>query len=333
MPVTSIQSTFIGFYLAVALRCSVILFKRYRSKRARPAYLLFTHIALFLLVNIRCLTVIVRALVALFKEAPDGTIAETPIWSSQSLLVNSTLFLIIFLSDTFICYRTYIVWSKNVKIVILPVLLLMGDLALMIYEVKTMSDADIPNDFNTLSHATEYLMIFTLILNALNTGLISYRIWTVRRRSAAARHGKDMLANFASILVESAAVYSALLIVHIVLLSMDSFLIFVFIDTQSPIIGIVFSSIIISVTQGSAFGDTPEESNSIPSTYRSSSEHRDWRSTIKSACPPSHPSRVEIKMSRVVNTYRGSHQWDSRQSSIVATIDAMASDVEVGMCK
>ncbi|KAF9068570.1 hypothetical protein BDP27DRAFT_783612 [Rhodocollybia butyracea] len=317
--VTSIQSSFIGaflstlfygFYLSIAFRCSVVLYHRYKTERARAAYLLVTHVTLFLLINIRCIIVVVRALKALFDQGPDGTISESSLWSTGSLLVNIPLYLTILTSDIFICYRTYIVWSRSLKIIIIPILLLLGDFGLLIYTIKTLATESTPDYFDTLNHAGEYFMIVTLISNVVNTALISYRIWSVRR-SVCARPGNPKLDRFLSTLVESAAAYSLLLIILTVLYSTNSFLVYIFIDMQAPVIGIVFLSIIISVTRGAAFGDTTASSTSIVSSLRSSSKN--WTT-------PARPSRVEIRMSRVVQTQREPCLYDPRNSIIEADI-------------
>ncbi|KAE9387774.1 hypothetical protein BT96DRAFT_457103 [Gymnopus androsaceus JB14] len=82
--------------------------------------------------------------------------------------------------------------------------------------------------------------------------MIAYRIWSVRKRTQGSRMVKSTLTNLVSLVVESAAVYTAILVADIDL-SLGNFLLLVFTDIQTPIIGIVFS-IIISVTPDSAFG-------------------------------------------------------------------------------
>ncbi|KIK69949.1 hypothetical protein GYMLUDRAFT_67201 [Collybiopsis luxurians FD-317 M1] len=305
---TSIQASFIGaflstffygFYLSDAFRLSTALLRRYKRQHPRPAYLLLTHAVLFLLVNIRCSTVLVRVLVALFNQASDGTISESPIWSKPSLLANITLYLAILVSDAFLCYRTYTVWSQSLKIIAIPVLLLLSDLASMIYLIKIMANSNTPNYFDSVNRATKYIIIVTLIFNVLNSALIAYRIWSVRRRSGSIRRQEDMLGNFLSIVVESAALYSALLITYIIFLSMDSFLIFIFIDIQAPVIGIVFSKIIMTVANRKAFCDTGD-ATTTDITFRHSSSDPD---------PP--PTGVE--MSRVINSHRGTCQLSAQR--------------------
>ncbi|KAE9407088.1 hypothetical protein BT96DRAFT_914956 [Gymnopus androsaceus JB14] len=249
--IAACMSTFLfGFYVSLATRCSVILWGRSKSRRRLHAYLLVTHFALVILVTTRAIVVLVR----MIQPAVAETYVTQDPWTKSSLFVNALWMISVIVSDAFITYRSYVVWARNPYIVILPIALILGNIGRM--ADQTLGSSNEAEYFVKFGDVVRNFSVVTLTLNLVNTGLISYRIWTVRKKTATSRVGADSLSGLISLLVESAAIYTIVLIAHIILICLNNWLLFVFTDMQTPIIGIVFSNIIISVTQGSAFGDT-----------------------------------------------------------------------------
>ncbi|KAJ3711743.1 hypothetical protein EV361DRAFT_929340 [Lentinula raphanica] len=251
-------SILFGFYISTALRCSLIIWGRYKAKGSVHPYLLVTHIALVFLVTTRCIAVLIRAMLPSVHQT--YTIRNT--WSWDTLFVDSLWMIALLVSDAFVCFRAYVVWARNIYIQIFPIILLIANVVFMclrlIMEANSkLAIQDELKYIRRLQVVTMGFMIATVVLNVFNTSMIAYRIWSVRRRTASSRTlPQDMLSNLVSLLVESAAIYTVVLVVDIILLGLGKILFLVFNDIQTPLIGIVFSSIIISVTQGSAFGDT-----------------------------------------------------------------------------
>lgn len=219
-------------------------------------YLIITHILLAFLVTTRTIAVIVRAILPVVDE----TYTIRNVWTWDTVFVDALWMTSLLVSDAFICYRTYIVWNRNIYTQIVPILILCGNIAVMVLRLRIEGNSELGSTnpvlyFIDLGNMTMIFAALTLALNLLNTGMIAYRIWTVRKSSQTSRTVKtDALTNMATLLVESAAIYTAVLVTDIIFLSLGNFLLLVFTDIQTPIIGIVFSNIIISVTQGSAFG-------------------------------------------------------------------------------
>ncbi|KAE9394423.1 hypothetical protein BT96DRAFT_943174 [Gymnopus androsaceus JB14] len=211
----------------MALRTSFILWTRFKAKR-RNYYLVITHVLLALLVTTR-------------------TYTSRDVWAKDSVFVDALWTTSLVISDAFI---------------IMPILLLCGNVVIMVLRLRiegnsTLGLTNPVKYFDELAYITMIFEVLTLVLNLLNTGMIAYRIWSVRKGTKSARIARsDILTNLVTVLVESAAIYTVVLVVDILLLGYGNSLLLVFIDIQTPLIGIVFSNIIIRVTEGSAFGSS-----------------------------------------------------------------------------
>ncbi|KAJ3890553.1 hypothetical protein GG344DRAFT_66179 [Lentinula edodes] len=338
MPLNSYESTLLaalftsilfGFYISSALRCSSILWNRFKAKGRVHPYLLATHIALVLLVTTRCIAVLVRAMLPSINK----TYTIRNMWTWDTLFVDSLWMIALLLSDAFVCFRAYIVWSRNIYVQIFPISLLIANVGkslpftsdidihltivslsptvLMAYRLYVEADSTLAKQneakyYRRLDNISIIFMIATFVLNIFNTGIIAYRIWSVRRRTASSRTvPQDALANLVSLLVESAfflikrtaAIYTTVIVIDIILLGLGKILFLVFTDIQTPLIGIVFSSIIISVTQGSAFGDTSLSGGT-------SGDHVTWPRTSQNPGRGSGPIPTEINMHTIITTQK-----------------------------
>ncbi|KAK0232154.1 hypothetical protein EDD85DRAFT_102056 [Armillaria nabsnona] len=239
-------STFLyGAYIVIVYHCSLVMYHRYKTKQLHM-YLLGTHITLFLLINLRCMTTIIRTLYGVMHQEPDGTINLHPLWSSWSLIENSAWVLTILVADAFLIYRTFLVWMNKCTVVFVPLLLFAADAGTGIYLLVILAKST--TTLHRQLNANRYFGIMTLVVNVVCTALISYRIWTVRRNVSGTRLGADPLTGVIALIVESAAVYTVLLICLIVTLGLRSFIYYVLFDIQAAVIGIVFSMIIIRVS-------------------------------------------------------------------------------------
>ncbi|KAF5387573.1 hypothetical protein D9757_006589 [Collybiopsis confluens] len=298
-------STFLfGFYTPIATRCSLVLWHRYKARDNPHWYLLFTHIAFVLLTTARCITV----LILIIQPVTQGVFEAPNAWARSSVFVDALWMVSVMISDLFISYRAYIVWGKNLYVVALPAALVLANFAVMILSLLQMRSVPDPMTqdnvmayFSALGLSVKRFVIVTLVTNLICTALISFRIWNVRRRvSVNQRASNDSVAGLLSLLIESAGIYTAILIVHIVAISIKSYtLIFIFTTIQTPVIGIVFSGIIVSVAQGSAFGNT----SAVNSAERRVTT-RPGRSRSNTATNPVRVPTTGISMQTVITTHR-----------------------------
>ncbi|KAK0493873.1 hypothetical protein EDD18DRAFT_1178260 [Armillaria luteobubalina] len=250
-------STFLfGAYVVVACHCSLVLYHRYKTKRLHR-YLLGTHIALFLLITWRCTTTIARTLNGIIHlELHGGALNLYPPSFAWSLVENTPWVLVTVVADAFLVYRTYIVWMQKCLIIAIPLFLFAADIAMGIYFLVNLANPT--TTFQELIHIDTAFAAVTLADNLICAALISFRIWRVRRNISVKRQGSDPLHGVIALIVESAAVYTVVLIAQIITLGFESRICFVLFDVQCPIIGIVFSMIIIRVSRGQSHGDGVE---------------------------------------------------------------------------
>ncbi|KAI5892887.1 uncharacterized protein SCHCODRAFT_02668278 [Schizophyllum commune H4-8] len=266
-----------GFYVAVAYECTRMLWMKRKHRRVHK-YLVATHVVLFVLVNLRCITTLVRCLIGLrFHQQPDGSIDTGSLNSAQSMIANIAWFLCILVSDAFIIYRVHVVWRANYHVVTPLVLGWIGNAATgvwLLYTLRTYGPGASVFE-GLLTPANIAFIAFTLYTNLAASLLIAYRIWHVRRGVEHLTDGNDTVSNLVGIILESAGFYSILLVVHIILLGVGSLVSYICVDMEAPVIGIVFSYIIIRVSEGVAHGNT---SSGGPTSGDTSGPRRTWNS-------------------------------------------------------
>jgi len=88
----------------------------------------------------------------------------------------------------------------------------------------------------------------TLATNVVCTALVAFRIWNINRQNfLAVGHS---LRPVMLLVIESGAIYSATLLTLLILYKANSWFQYVLLDAVSPIVGLVFSSIIIRIGLG-----------------------------------------------------------------------------------
>ncbi|KAK0452127.1 uncharacterized protein EV420DRAFT_1766215 [Desarmillaria tabescens] len=290
-----------GAYIAVAYHCSAVMYHRYKARRLHM-YLLGVHITLFILITWRSITTMARTLNGVIHLAPSGTIDLHPKWSTWSLVENVPWALTTIVADAFLVYRTYIVWSQRYLVIIIPLILYAADVGAMIYVFVLLANSN-----TTVAQSNNVATVFaavTLSANIVCTALISFRIWTVQRNLAGTRQGSDPLSGIVALIVESAAIYTVVLIPQIVTLIIRIPIYYAFFDIQAPVIGIVFSMIIIRVSRGEAYGDTNEITDDI-AWHRSTTENT--------------ASNVEIRLQTTTSTH--SHDVEAQHGESKASTE------------
>ncbi|TRM65597.1 hypothetical protein BD626DRAFT_221085 [Schizophyllum amplum] len=282
--ISAFMSTLLyGFYLAVAYECSRVLYLKRRQRRVN-IYLVGTHVALLILVSVRCIISMTRALVGLrFHQQPDGDIDFGSLNAPHTVLANVSWLLCILISDAFIIYRVYVVWRGNwyaVAPVLFGWIANCGSGIWLLYSTVAYGEgaatAGAFDLYIRANIANIACMVFTLYTNLLSSLLIAFRIWHIRRDVQYLTTGaRDAVQNLVVILLESAGFYTVLLVVHIIMLGMDSLVIYILTDMEAPTIGIVFSYIIIRVSEGTAHGNT---SSGGPTSGDTSGPRRTWTS-------------------------------------------------------
>ncbi|SJL16672.1 uncharacterized protein ARMOST_20201 [Armillaria ostoyae] len=226
-------STFLyGAYIVIAYHCSLVLHHRYKTKRLHM-YLLGTHIALFILITWCSATTIARTLYGVFHLAPDGTIDLYP-WSTWSLIENVPWALTIIVADAFL--------------VEFPVIRFLRGLIIREIDISHIRrlDAEIyHHSYSFIALCGGRAAIYFLV-----------RIGTSTTTLVQLTNATTI---FAAVTLAGNIVCTA----QIITLGLRSPIHNVLFDIQAPIIGIVFSMIIIRVSRGEAQGDTNKSTDGI----------------------------------------------------------------------
>ncbi|KAF8888817.1 hypothetical protein BD779DRAFT_1522749, partial [Infundibulicybe gibba] len=120
-----------------------------------------------------------------------------------ALLTGQTI-----VADSTMVYRLYIVWGRSLRVVLLPLILVIGligaDCGVVLSTIRWQTPLHVsPGYFGTI------VSFFgaTLILNLAVSGLITYRIWSINRDIAGLTGHKTY--SIVYILVENAVLYVA----------------------------------------------------------------------------------------------------------------------------
>ncbi|KAF8181747.1 hypothetical protein K438DRAFT_1179902 [Mycena galopus ATCC 62051] len=111
---------------------------------------------------------------------------------------------------------------------------------------------------NIVFKSLNLFLSLTLCTNIICTGLISFRILRIHRqfRWISSVSGLTYTMRVVSVIVESSAIYTFLLVGTLISNSTSSYVNFVFFNCTPPTIGLVFSYIIIRVSQGTSYGES-----------------------------------------------------------------------------
>ncbi|KAJ7024952.1 hypothetical protein C8F04DRAFT_1269697 [Mycena alexandri] len=148
-------------------------------------------------------------------------------------------------------FRTFVVWNGNWRIILFPMILCVVGLGSSIWNIIALTrvgglGAGIWG--NIAWEAVNTFLSVSLAINVLCTALISFRILQMRRRLVATgmvTAGSGLGIRVVAVIVESAALYTLLLVATIITTSVGTFVNFVLLSLLPPTIGVVVSSHLI----------------------------------------------------------------------------------------
>ncbi|KAJ7688264.1 hypothetical protein B0H17DRAFT_1068945 [Mycena rosella] len=299
-----LENIIYGLYLSVFFECCALLWRK-KLHGAKSMYLMVTTALMFILITARCIIDTYRCVIAF--DNPDVDFG--PPNSTLGLITNACWALVTPVADIFIVFRTFIVWNRNWYIVILPMLLCLANFGIGILVILSLVEVGDQNSAISSSKVDSLNAFISLSLctNVVCTGLIAFKIIQVYRQVAwmvSNNAGRADSMRILSIIVESAAIYTLLLIATLITDHVASFVTFILIDCTPPTIGLVFSYIIIRVSRGTSYGESTEQG-----TISSIRAHRPTDRTFESG--PSLSSRsgakseVQIRLERTARGQSG----------------------------
>ncbi|KAJ6537683.1 hypothetical protein B0H19DRAFT_1270103 [Mycena capillaripes] len=286
---TFIECIIYGVYLSVFYECCLLFWRKDTARTgtgSKHIYLIATTALMFIVISMRCVIDIIRLV------APIYGFGDTfgPFSGTLAVITNVCWIAVTVLADTFMLFRTIVVWNKRWPIIALPSLLCIADIGAGIWSVSTLvNTADQPVFTSALARQAMIVFIpLTMATNVLCTSLIAFRILQVQRQvawmvSGSPRPGLSYGMRILSVVVESATIYTLLLIGFLISGRFNSYAVYLLVDIASPTIGLIFSYIIIRVSRGTSYGEKTELNptmTSIPRVRRHSSgfEHGQSRS-------------------------------------------------------
>ncbi|TCD69743.1 hypothetical protein EIP91_006510 [Steccherinum ochraceum] len=191
-----------------------------------------------------------------FATAPGGAAAYLSRLAPWDHVFKDTIYATTeLLGDAISIYRCWIVWERNWKVIVLPVLLLIVSIisGYTVCGLYTTINTDSVFDHRLSSWVSTFYAV-AVVQSSMTTGLMMYRIWQAEKRSASYRTGKSPLRPVLWILLESAALLVVVEIVLLALYSADYNCQYLLLEPVTPIVGITFTSITLRITLRSREG-------------------------------------------------------------------------------
>ncbi|KZS91272.1 hypothetical protein SISNIDRAFT_456879 [Sistotremastrum niveocremeum HHB9708] len=240
----------------------ILLFRRSTDHVNKP--MLVAAILMFIFATTHLITNFTRIIDAFIHDR----VTPGPIRSLQNqttvknLLKSSVLVAQLITGDALVTYRTYLVWHHNIWVALVPALLVIGTVVTgtgVVHGLATIKPTD-PVFLAQLASWITAELVLTFCNNIINTGLITYKIWSVDRRASSRVEGQSMRPVIA-IVVESGALAAATSMITLITYLAGSNSQYIVLDNMSPITGIAFTLIIVRVGLGLANSGTTSRYN------------------------------------------------------------------------
>ncbi|KAF7376726.1 hypothetical protein MSAN_00089800 [Mycena sanguinolenta] len=247
-----------GFYLSTFIECCILFRRNERRKDMKQTYVIFTAVVMFVFITVRCIIDTYRCVAAFDITDPNGDFGLGDPNTTLDLVTNAFWFFLTPFADAFIIFRTFHVWNRNWFVIILPVLLCLANIGSSIWVMIALANLETglgPTLWgNIVFKSLNLFLSLTLCTNIVCTAFISFRIMRIHREITLLSSSltPTYTVRAISIIVESAAIYTLVLVGALVSNRANSFVNFAFFDCTPPTIGLVFSYIIIRVSRGTA---------------------------------------------------------------------------------
>jgi len=188
-----------------------------------------------------------------YGSSPGGPLAYLGTLSTWHQISKDTLYATqSILGDAVAVYRCWILWSRNYKLLALPLaLLIVSTVAgyLVADILATLPPEDTVSNPRLNSWITTFYVV-AVVQNTITTSLMAYRLWITEKESANYRVGKGTFLPVMRILIESAALYltAELILLVVYKTGSQSNAQYIMLDSITPIVGITFCAITIRIT-------------------------------------------------------------------------------------
>jgi len=237
-------------YTVLFVRSLSALNRRKRTRIGMHRLLVTTAVAMWVIASTHLGVNFTRIIEAFIKHKDDqgGPAAYFNRLSNFTNLFGSALYLAqTIIGDAFLLCRSTIVWGLDWRIIALPFLLFLCNVVSSIGILVSFSRAELGEVFR--EDLRRWIVVFfvtTLTTNLICTTLIATKIWKIN--SFTATHVfENKMRPAMLVILESGAIYSGTLFALLVAYLVKSWSQYLIVDAVSPIVGIVFSMLILQL--------------------------------------------------------------------------------------
>ncbi|KAH6885061.1 hypothetical protein BKA70DRAFT_1445287 [Coprinopsis sp. MPI-PUGE-AT-0042] len=234
-----------GVYLGLFILAFPVLIRRNTLKNFSATVFLVGNMLMFVIISINSSVSFFRVVVAFGSQsdikAPFHILGDLNYWATYLSLVFGIIVFVI--GDILMIYRCFLVWRRSYWAILFPIIL--SALSAGFHTATVWFARQVA--FNLFVFQTWSLVllppIFYLLQTALTTSLISWKIWSQSRRKANIGLASVSVPSFLSVMrivVESAVIYTAGMLLMVVLIAINHPAKGVVHACMLPITGIVF---------------------------------------------------------------------------------------------
>ncbi|KAF7345183.1 hypothetical protein MSAN_01894700 [Mycena sanguinolenta] len=288
-----------GVYLPVFFECAKVLLRK-NFANANHVYLVATTVSMFALISTRAINDIVGSTKNF--DNPIEIVVQSGAFKIELLYA-----LVVAIADAFIVFRTFIVWNRSWVITALPALLYLASCGTSVWSLVLLHH---PGSLESIldgnvANAGDIFLILTVCTNLVCTSLISFRIFDSYRKlapeaAALSRRSESILV--ASVLIESAAIYTLLSVGLLITTRLGKLASLVLSSVSSPMIGLVFSHIIVRVGRGTSYGAETGSTSSMEFSTQPP-QHRSYELSVSRRTQVMAGTEVQISLDH--NSQRG----------------------------
>ncbi|KAG8878337.1 hypothetical protein FRB97_002591 [Tulasnella sp. 331] len=262
----TLSLTLWGFYMCLFLRTMRVMYRK-RYSFFSPASVIFILIFLFNFADSICISVPVYRGFILF---PEGPAAYFTLYNSKAIdnewgaATDFFLAASAFCADSLMLWRLYVVWARDKRIIIMPILLLAGGAigCIIIVAFDVMAKTHITEPLFQKQLKALDVAVFSLNISTTwyLTGFICYKLWSAERKSrpvhdyeAHTSSGLSPYRRIIKVLIQSGMLYSITEAAFLICILVDNTAgttIVNYMDTR--IIGIVTALLMLQLHAGSS---------------------------------------------------------------------------------
>ncbi|KAF8640860.1 hypothetical protein AX17_000508 [Amanita inopinata Kibby_2008] len=256
-----------GVQLVLYTMCALYLWSQ-RSRRGKNMLFLLAYITVLLILESMFASVGARTVEDVYvnnRNYPGGPWAYflATQYLPENVIFYASLFVLTFLSDLLVLWRCWVIWTSSGKfvayaVVAFPVILLLSSFVLgTIWTLQSSQPGLSLYSAVPIAFGTAYYVV-SLSVNVVVTVLIILRLILHRRvilESLPAEHAKHYL-SLATIVVESAALYSVFALIFIISYALNNPINQIFLAVSSSCQQIAGYLIIFRLAQGRAWSTT-----------------------------------------------------------------------------